>query len=315
MIDKTSLFRASGLPDSFGVVLLVFSFILVLSPYFSGADFGVFKIPLFTPIAKRWLKIIGPVAFGICILSFLPILPTGGMNPSTDDSQSSMPKIVGSAFFADDFGGGKLGPKWKVIEEDKKKWSLQSNPRSLLVITQKGSIWGSAKDLKNQFILNVDLPKRNFEVIAKASFQIQNQHNSLSIAVYKDDDNFLEIGYWGQPWGYNVRRVPHFTKEEGSQRNDLFADARGYGGSNSPENFYLKIERDSNQYSGYYSFVETKAPDSIDDIRWTKIGTQAWINFDGKLAFWADNNNAEVPFGITSPEVAAEFDFVLIREK
>lgn len=72
-MDKSSLFKLSGLPDPFGVVLLSFSFILLLAPYFSGADFGLFKIPTFTLGAKKWLKVIGPVIFLTCMLSFIPM--------------------------------------------------------------------------------------------------------------------------------------------------------------------------------------------------------------------------------------------------
>ena len=74
-MDRSSLFKLSGLPDSFGVVLLSFSFILLLAPYFSNADFGLFKIPNFTQPAKKWLKILGPVMFLACILSFMPFFP------------------------------------------------------------------------------------------------------------------------------------------------------------------------------------------------------------------------------------------------
>lgn len=76
MVERVSLFKLSGLPDAFGVILLVFSFILCLSPYFSGADFGVFKIPLFTPTAKRWLRILGPVIFILVVLFYLPLWQT-----------------------------------------------------------------------------------------------------------------------------------------------------------------------------------------------------------------------------------------------
>lgn len=75
MMDKESLFKLVPLPQPFGVVLLSFFFILLLAPYFSGADFGLFKIPNFTESAKKRLKIIGPVVFCLCLLSFLPIIP------------------------------------------------------------------------------------------------------------------------------------------------------------------------------------------------------------------------------------------------
>ncbi len=77
-MDRVSLYKLSGLPDSFGVVMLSFFFILLLAPYFSGADFGLFKIPIFTAVAKKRLKLIGPFAFLICLLSYVPLFPVGG---------------------------------------------------------------------------------------------------------------------------------------------------------------------------------------------------------------------------------------------
>jgi len=73
-MDKISLFKLSGLPDSFGAVLFVFSFIFFLSPYLSGSDFGVFKIPSFDPSLKRWLKVIGPMFFIGMVVAYLPLI-------------------------------------------------------------------------------------------------------------------------------------------------------------------------------------------------------------------------------------------------
>lgn len=75
-----------GIPDGFGAVLLTFGFILVLAPYFSGADFGAFKIPLFTERARKWLKIIGPVVFTLFILICIPFIPAKEQPPSTQQS-------------------------------------------------------------------------------------------------------------------------------------------------------------------------------------------------------------------------------------
>lgn len=94
MVNK-SLFKISELPDSFGAVLLIFSFILLLSPYLSGADFGVFKIPVFNASANRWLKVVGPVVFCLCVLSFLPIIPT--TNPASMNSNNGAENTPTSA--------------------------------------------------------------------------------------------------------------------------------------------------------------------------------------------------------------------------
>lgn len=68
ILDKISL------PGEFGLILLVFSFILMVSPYFSGSDFGIFKVPKFPTSTRRSLLFLGPVAFVIAITIHIPLL-------------------------------------------------------------------------------------------------------------------------------------------------------------------------------------------------------------------------------------------------
>lgn len=99
-MNRVSFFELSGLPVPFGVVLLSFSFILLLAPYFSGADFGLFKIPDFTLQAKKVLKIIGPVLFLLCVLSFVPLFQNNKATATTgysirvtdSDSKRAIPR-------------------------------------------------------------------------------------------------------------------------------------------------------------------------------------------------------------------------------
>jgi len=67
-----SLLQFLYCPEEFGVVLLTFSFILFLSPYFSGCDFGIFKIPEFTQKLKKRLQFIGPIILILSIALHYP---------------------------------------------------------------------------------------------------------------------------------------------------------------------------------------------------------------------------------------------------
>jgi hypothetical protein len=133
MIDKASLFKVSGLPDSFGAILLIFAFILLLSPYFSGGDFGVFKIPAISQSAKKWLKVMGPIAFILCALSFLPVFPvitttstnnangsTATASPTLTPTVTSTPILTPAAGSANAIGAQALGVKWfaAMIRDD-----------------------------------------------------------------------------------------------------------------------------------------------------------------------------------------------------
>jgi hypothetical protein len=90
MIDKISIFKSSGLPDPFGLTLLLLSLILFLSPYLSGADFGIFKIPQFSPQVKNWFKVIGPIIFILMILCYLPIIAINSPNNSNQGNTNDV---------------------------------------------------------------------------------------------------------------------------------------------------------------------------------------------------------------------------------
>jgi len=84
-----------GLPETFAVLLLTFSFILLLAPYFSGADFGLFKIPQFTDSARKKLKIIGPIVFLALVMSFVPLIPGRVAKPNESNPVNNTNKPDG----------------------------------------------------------------------------------------------------------------------------------------------------------------------------------------------------------------------------
>jgi hypothetical protein len=111
---KDSLIKGLGLPDQFGLVLLVAGLVLSMAPYLAGVDFGIFKIPLFESSIRTRLKIIGPVWLAIAVLLHVP-LRTSGVQP---DSKASVPT---DAIFSDTFSA-TLGSRWQVVTG---KWSVE----------------------------------------------------------------------------------------------------------------------------------------------------------------------------------------------
>ena len=72
-MNNISLINLSGIPDGFANTLLVFSFILILVPYYSGKDFGVLKVPDVSMGARRTLRIVGPILLFSVVFAFLPV--------------------------------------------------------------------------------------------------------------------------------------------------------------------------------------------------------------------------------------------------
>lgn len=70
-----SILDAAGLPEQFGFLLLAIATILLLSPYLSGSDLGMIKIPNLSEGAKKSLKLGGPIAMLAVIVLHVNMLP------------------------------------------------------------------------------------------------------------------------------------------------------------------------------------------------------------------------------------------------
>ena len=73
-MKSISIVDISGLPETFGQILLVLFLILTLSPYLAGSDFGIFKVPNLGNTAKSRLKIWGPIMLIIGVLIHVPFI-------------------------------------------------------------------------------------------------------------------------------------------------------------------------------------------------------------------------------------------------
>ena len=62
-----------GLPSEVQVLLCVLTITLFLTPYLSGTDLGILKIPVVGDAARVRLKWIGPALLAILIVCFLPL--------------------------------------------------------------------------------------------------------------------------------------------------------------------------------------------------------------------------------------------------
>ncbi len=75
MEKSRSIIQVFGIPDSFGLIILLFTFILCIATYFPGSDFGIFKIPWFNLAFRRRLRWIAPILFLFGIGLHIHIFP------------------------------------------------------------------------------------------------------------------------------------------------------------------------------------------------------------------------------------------------
>jgi hypothetical protein len=90
---KVSLLSLIGLPSEFGVTLLSFSFILLLTPYFSGNDFGIFRVPEFSSSSKKKLKYAGPFVFFVVMALQVPAFQAFYFEPTHTVKVQGFPSL------------------------------------------------------------------------------------------------------------------------------------------------------------------------------------------------------------------------------
>jgi len=89
---KKSILNKYGVPESVGVTVFLFCFILTLAPYFPNTDFGIFKVPTFTDSVVTVLQILGPILLLISLILFFPIIKQQDQN-ATDDPETEVSQL------------------------------------------------------------------------------------------------------------------------------------------------------------------------------------------------------------------------------
>ena len=124
---KSSLLSLIGLPGEFGATLLLFAFILLLTPYFSGSDFGIFRAPEFSSSNKRKLKYAGPLALLLAILLQVPVFSPLDFQPTHTVRVQGFPSL--------NFRRGPITlEEIKALEKKKKEQPGYADPNLLFTI-------------------------------------------------------------------------------------------------------------------------------------------------------------------------------------
>lgn len=114
--------KMSGLPDSVINILFIILFICTVSPFFSGADFGIFKVPQLP--YPEYLSVIGLVILG---LLFIPIFSSSQCSKIIQDLVQDLNRLK---FELSDFDKKEMV---NSTQENKKHKGLQQNPYLIYV--------------------------------------------------------------------------------------------------------------------------------------------------------------------------------------
>ena len=196
------------------------------------------------------------------------------------------PEATTTFLYRDDFEGA-LAPGWNWIREEEEQWNLTERDGFMRFILEP------AYYPRN--LLLRPAPEGDFEISTRVLFTPSSNFQFAGLLIYQDDDNRIKHG----------RAYAFFDWDPGLlPGNAIYFDNKIQGQSDCPSfptvtdsetEAYLKIRREGNLYSGYYS---------PDGITWTLTGQHVSELESISIGLFAGQS------GVTE---TADFDYFLIE--
>jgi serine/threonine protein kinase len=165
-------------------------------------------------------------------------VPSVTSTPPTEPSSSAVN-------FQDDFAG-QLAEGWTWLEEDPTKWSLSAVAGSLQIVASDASFDGPYLPLN---ILLRDAPSGDFEISTALHFTPTSDYQAAGLVVFQGQGNALQLSRaFCDTVNACVGDGVYFDNfENGSITGSNYHTA--FHGSV----IYLRLQREGNTYTGYYS--------------------------------------------------------------
>jgi len=207
------------------------------------------------------------------------------VSSTASEPESATNTVQSELTFTDEFDT-ELQPGWEWVSDEEAHWSLSENPGYLQV-----TLWtGYTVDR-----LLRQPPEGDFEITTRVRINPTSNFQSAGLTIYQDNENVINLvrGFCSLPGTRDacIGKGIYFDKTL----------AGAWGWSNFPtetgsEESYLKIRREGNRYTGYYS---------EDGENWIEIGTHT-----------ADFESIRIGLtaGGSSYAINAEFDYFTLYE-
>ena len=243
---------------------------------------------------------------GLAGIFMISAVAMGGQSDSTSGAEqnTSAAKITRKeVLFEDSFTRDDLGDQYEILKPDSNR---------LLVSDGKLMIVGT--NPRNNQVMLGQVPTGDFVATVAVTMRL-TEDNHVGMVYRVDEKNYLLVGVAGSkscrdlPWkdgsGCRLssrRRQPFFTKVIEGQENAIvqgvsqIGDRELKGYAETPETWYLQLQRSGSKYIGRIS---------TDGVRWTTLGTHVIVQKHGRLGLLAGSGG-----GIENP---AEFDDFVVQ--
>jgi hypothetical protein len=153
--------------------------------------------------------------------------------------------------FLDDFNGS-ISSYWNIINQDVSLYNVTDDPGHLRIYTTKTDFYINTNNIKNLFALNLPATNQWTATMKVDAFHPTVPFHCVGMVAMTDLDNYIRIDY--EQWdGHSTPDIVTFLETNAS----AVTLNRVNVGLLSPP-FWLRISKNSNGYSTYYSLDGTK---------------------------------------------------------
>lgn len=211
--------------------------------------------------------------------------PYGGSSPDIGAVEFQKEALEPPSLNAE-FNQAKLDAGWAFFREDKANWQLGTPPGTLTLNATVGSLARTDNTMTN--LLAKAAPSYDYELRTKLGFSPDEDGESAGLIVHADDDNYFsisrEVNAQGKKFVVKSESVGNL-KTMGS-----FSDSLSSG------EVYLKIVRQGNDYSAFFS---------ADGENWTTVASAPGLSLSQpKVGLFATKLKSG------STEAKASFDYI-----
>ena len=186
---------------------------------------------------------------------------------------------------------------WEWIRENPSMHWIDENG-DLNITLEKAAIWveNSAKN-----ILTVPVEEEDFEIVTRMNFKPQKDYTEAGLILYGDDSNYVVLtrkahsGYGGNIYSM-IARVDGNPWESPAELKVF---------DNEDSTVYLKLKKEGNLYSGYYS-VDGSQWNPIYENREADLGTAPKAGLIGYVAGSATETAVFEEFSVNGEDYALE---------
>lgn len=180
-----------------------------------------------------------------------------------------------------DFNSVSIGRGWRVIRNNKNKWSLKERPGYLRIKTEPGDLSGKTNNLKNIIVKSVK--DDNYAISTKMDFSTNENGQNAGLIIYGDDDNYYIL------CKDKCDKNNIIVKNETNGELKILTEKLD---NNPSSTVYLKIKKIGNIYTSYYSGNNKNwiklFESPIENIENPKIGVYAGASDGQEQSAYAD---------------------------